>query len=165
MMKKLFLPVIVLIAVLAMAVPAQAQVYKSAIGARLGYPLAASYKTFFNESSAVEVYVGFRNWSGYGWFSVSGAYQKHAPINGVDGLQWYWGLGASAFFWNFKSGYFTETYSSTSIGLQGYLGLDYKFANAPVSITADWIPTFFVNGYGNGFGGGYGTLGVRYVLN
>ncbi len=160
-MKNLIIPAFVVTLLLAMAVPAQAQLYKSAIGARLGYPLAASYKTFLNESSAIEAYVGFRSWSGYGWFSVSGAYQKHAPINGVDGLQWYWGGGLSAYFWNFD---FDTDSSNTTFGLQGYLGLDYKFPNAPVSITADWIPTFFFSGYINGFGGGYGTLGVRYVI-
>lgn len=160
-MKNLIIPAFVVTLLLAFVMPAQAQVYKSAIGARLGYPLAASYKTFINESSAIEAYVGFRGYSGYGWFAVSGAYQKHAPINGVDGLQWYWGAGLSAYFWNFD---FDTTASSTTFGLQGYLGLDYKFANAPISITADWIPTFFFSGYVNGFGGGFGSLGVRYVI-
>ena len=31
----------------------QAQNYTSAVGARLGFPLSASYKTFINESGAI----------------------------------------------------------------------------------------------------------------
>lgn len=142
---------------------AQAQNYTSAIGLRLGYPLSISYKHFLNENGAIEVFGGFRSYSGYGWFNVGGLYQYHKPIEGVDGLNWYFGGGASIFFWNYDND-FLDAGSSTSIGILGNLGLDYKFENAPINVSVDWVPTFFVNGYGSGFGGGYGALAVRYVL-
>ena len=48
----------------------------------------------------------------------------------------------------------------------GNLGLDYKFDNTPINISADWVPTIYIgSGYLSGFGGGYGALAVRYTLN
>ncbi len=142
----------------------QAQTYQKAIGVRLGYPLSLSYKTFVNEKSAVEVFAGTRGFSGYRWFSVSGAYQIHQPLSAAktDGLNFYYGAGASAYFWSFDSDLIDE--STTTVGLQGYLGLDYSLKNSPINITVDWIPTLFIGGFGSGFGAGYGSLSVRYIL-
>ncbi len=91
----------------------------------------------------------------------------HNDLSSVtDGLYWYYGAGAAAYFWNFDNSFITgEDQSNLSIGLQGYLGLDYQFAGAPVNISVDWVPTFFLSGYANGFGAGYGAFSVRYVLN
>ncbi|MBK7872232.1 MAG: hypothetical protein IPJ74_16935 [Saprospiraceae bacterium] len=50
----------------------------------------------------------------------------------------------------------------------GVLGLDYKFANAPVNLSLDWVPIFYIGNdreyVYSGFQGGYGGLAVRYVL-
>jgi len=142
---------------------ASGQEYQSAVGLRLGFPVSASYKTFVNDNAAVEVYAGFRGYGSYSWVNIAGAYQVHNPINDVDGLQWYYGGGVGVFFWNYD---FDTNFSSTSFGLQGYLGLDYKFENTPISITADWVPTIFLGGDLNvgTFGAGFGSLGVRYVI-
>ncbi|MEM1121275.1 MAG: hypothetical protein AAGJ18_12560 [Bacteroidota bacterium] len=144
----------------------QAQTYDKAIGARLGYPLSVSYKTFLNESSAVEVFAGTRGFSGYRWISLSGAYQIHKPLSAAntDGLNFYYGAGASVYFWSYDND-FIDNSSSTSIGLQGYLGLDYSLKDTPINFTVDWIHTFIINGFGSGFGAGYGSLGVRYILS
>lgn len=165
--QKFFLIVMVFFAfaLSAESLHAQGANYNSAVGLRLGYPLSVSYKTFFKENIAFEGYVGFRGYSGYSWVSLSAAVQVHAPIESVDGLQWYYGGGASVYFYNFDNAFIGDNSTTTAFGLQGYLGLDYTFADIPLSITADWIPTIFLNGYGSGFGAGYGTLGVRYILN
>jgi len=141
----------------------QAQDYKTAIGARLGYPLSASIKHFITENHALEGYVGTRGYAGYRWSNVSGAYLIHKPIEEVEGLKWYFGGGASVYFWRFDFG-FGENFGTTSIGIQGYGGLEYTFENAPISLSVDWIPTVFINGFGSGFGGGFGSLAVRYTL-
>ncbi|MEM8526754.1 MAG: hypothetical protein AAGG68_19090 [Bacteroidota bacterium] len=140
-----------------------AQKYKSAIGARLGYPLSVSYKTFISDSDALEVYAGFRGFSTSRWVSVSGAYQRHGELDDVlEGLSWYFGGGASVYFWSYDFG---GDFANTSFGIQGYLGVDYKFSETPLNLTLDWIPSIFIgNGFTRGFGGGYGSLGVRYVL-
>ena len=143
----------------------QAQEYDAAIGARLGLPLSASYKHFLNDSHALEAFVGFRGFSNYSWFSINGAYLVHNPISDVPGLQWYFGGGANLFFWTYDTGFITgENSSNISVGVSGYLGLDYRFAEIPLNLSLDWAPIFFLNGFGSGFGAGYGSLGVRYIL-
>jgi hypothetical protein len=142
-----------------------AQEYGSAVGLRLGYPLSLTYKTFISESSAVEVFGGLRGFSSYSWINLGAAYQVHKPIEGVDGLNWYFGGGASVFFWSFKNSFIGDNSTSTAFGILGNLGLDYKFADSPINLSADWMPIFFINGFGSGFGGGYGALAVRYTLN
>ena len=142
----------------------QAQEYKSAIGARLGIPLSASFKAFISESSAIEIIVGYRSRSYYSHINVSGAYLHHTPIDAVEGLQWYIGGGASVYIWSYESFFFDDSATDISFGLQGYGGLDYTFPNIPLNLTLDWTPTIFLNGYGTGFGAGYASIGARYVL-
>lgn len=144
----------------------QAQDYKAAAGLRLGYPWAASYKMFISEASAVEVYAGYRGWFGYNAVSLNGAYQIHNDIESIDGLKWYYGVGGGVDFVNYSA--FNE--SSTVIKIAGYLGLEYTFPDTPISVTADWVPTFGIGdelfGFNTaGFRAGYGGLGVRYILN
>lgn len=142
-----------------------AQNYSSALGLRLGYPLSISYKTFISPTGAIEIFGGLRGYSTYSWINIGAAYQHHMDISGVDGLQWYVGGGASVFFWTYKNTFLGDDASNTNFGILGNVGLDYKFADAPVNLSVDWMPIFFVNGYGSGFGGGYGALAVRYTLN
>ncbi|MEM8583560.1 MAG: hypothetical protein AAGF87_04780 [Bacteroidota bacterium] len=145
-----------------------AQAYQSAVGLRLGVPLAVSYKTFINETSAIEAFVGYRSRTvlGFGWtqFNVVGLYQIHNEIN--EGFQWYYGGGAGVYIYSFDDGFGFdgEDDGTLSIGISGVVGIEYVFPDTPIAISADWIPTFFVNGFGNGFGAGFGSLGVRYLL-
>lgn len=139
-----------------------AQDFDSAVGLRFGRPNSVTYKKFINESAALEGFVGYRSFFGANFVTISGAYQIHKDIAEVDNLQYYYGGGASVYFWSVDFGD-----SSTSLGIQGYLGLSYTLENTPINFSIDWIPTFFINGldgFGTGFGGGYGSLAVRYVL-
>lgn len=155
----------------------QAQDYQSAIGLRLGSPASVSLKTFLGGSNnAIEAFVGFRTnsvgsaFSGtkyrWTWIALGAAYQVHNPleIEGIEGLSWYYGAGGSVYFWTFNDDAFFADEASVSLGIQGYLGLDYKIKNAPINLSLDWVPTFFINGYVSGFGAGYGALSVRYVF-
>ncbi len=145
--------------------PIKAQSHKTAIGLRLGYPLSVSIKHFLSDKNAIEGFAGFLSYSGYSWRNVGGLYQMHNPIPDIGGLKWYWGAGASVYFWSYKNGFAFGDSGKTSLALLGNLGLDYKLENTPLNISLDWVPAFFVNGYSSGFGGGYGALSVRYVLN
>jgi hypothetical protein len=142
-----------------------AQNYKSAIGLRLGVPLSVSYKTFISEPGAIEVFAGLRGYTFYRWFTVGGLYEHHKPISELEGLSWYFGGGAAAYFWSFDDTFLGGAdNSSTSFAILGTLGLDYKFQKEPVNLSIDWVPAFSLNGYGNGFAGGYGALSARYVF-
>ncbi len=143
----------------------KAQSYSTAVGLRLGYPLSVSIKHFVSDKNAIEGFVGFRSYSGYSWRNIGGLYQMHSPISGIDGLNWYWGAGASVYFWSYKNGFVYGDSGKTSLAILGTLGLDYKLENTPLNISLDWVPALFINGYSSGFGGGYGALSVRYVLN
>ena len=144
-------PLLLVLILITLSTSTQAQTYNSAIGLRLGFPLSASYKTFINENGAIELYAGVRGYSTYSWVNISGAYQVHKPIEGAEGLQWYFGGGASVYFWNFKDVFGPSTgFANTTLGIQGYLGLDYAIPNTPINLTADWVPTYFFNGFGSG---------------
>ncbi len=162
-MKKLFF-LLVFLAILFTSTNTHAQAYKSAVGLRLGSPVSLSYKTHLNESNAIELMAGGRWYNGYSWFNVGAAYQIHKPLelDGIEGLQYYFGAGASAYFWSFDEVLLGS--SETTFGVQGFLGAQYTFKDTPVSITVDWVPTIFINGFLSGFGGAYGGVGVRYVL-
>jgi len=140
-----------------------AQNYKTAVGARIGYPLTLSGKYFIDESIAVEANLGLRAFSGYSWVALSAAGLKHKPLDVLDGLNWYYGAGLSVYFWRFDQ--INTLSSSSSLGLQGYVGLDYTFKRTPINITLDWTPTFFIKGYPSGLGTRFGGLGIRYTLN
>lgn len=147
------------------AFASNAQDYKSAIGLRLGSPLSVSYKTFVSDRGAFEGVLGFRSYSGlYSWINVGAYYEHHNPISSVRGLSWYYGAGANIYLWSWNTSYIGDRSTSTSFGISGVLGLDYKFADLPLNISADWIPTFFINGIGSGFDGGYGALAARYTF-
>lgn len=157
--------IITCICSLVMLSSVQSQDFDSAVGLRLGYPLSVTYKKFVSETNAIEAYAGYRNWIGASFLSLAGGYQIHKDleIDDLDGLQWYYGGGASVYFWTFDF----SGGSRTSFGLQGYIGVSYTLEETPINVSIDWIPTLFINGadgFGNGFGGGYGSIGVRYVL-
>lgn len=140
----------------------QAQPFQKALGIRLGYPLSVSYKQFVSEKNAFEVYAGFRGYSESQGLSLNGAYLVHNDISGIKGLQFYYGGGAGIHFWSYDRYDRGNTTSSVS----GYLGLQYVFTDIPISLTADWIPTYFLGEHRNGrfrnFGSDVGGLGIRY---
>ncbi|MEM7372446.1 MAG: hypothetical protein AAF587_27750 [Bacteroidota bacterium] len=143
--------------------------YKTAIGLRLGSPLSISLKHFLREPLALEVYVGTRGYtSSLRTANVSAALQFHKPlelIDELDGLHYYLGVGASAFFWSYGGLFDGINFSDNSIGIQGYAGLDYAFASTPINLSLDWSPTIFLNtDYVRGFGLGYGSLSIRYIF-
>jgi hypothetical protein len=152
-MKKLLL-LVSLFVIVALTSNMNAQPYASAIGLRLGYPIAASYKFFVSEPAAVELYAGIR----YDGLNLGGMYQVHKPLSDVDNLYWYFGGGASISFYSY---YVDE--NEVSFGINGVIGLDYTFEDAPINLSIDYMPTFLFGGYYDGYGS-YGALSARYIL-
>lgn len=127
--------------------------YRTALGVKVWDGGGISFKHFVNGNNALELI-------GYFWsrgMRITGLYEIHGPISGANGLQWYIGPGAHVGFYNTKYG------DGSYIGIDGVLGLDYKFNGAPINISLDWQPSFEF-GDGRGFVGSWGGLGIRYTF-
>jgi hypothetical protein len=162
-MQRTFILLLLSLAFLASSKLAHGQVYRTAIGARLGYPVSASIKHFISEESALEAYAGIRPYYRYFGVNASLAYLYHQPIDAVDNLQWYVGGGGSVFFYNYS---YLNDFASIGFGVNGYLGLDYVIDDYPINLTVDWVPSIFLGGNSplSTFGFGYGALGIRYII-
>lgn len=135
----------------------ESQDYKTAAGVKF-YPGAITVKHFLDNKSALEGLLYFSNYS----TRITGLYELHFDIANAPGLKWYIGPGAHIGF-NNKNKY--RYASGSSVGIDGVLGLDYKFKGAPLNVSLDWQPAFeFGDGYYNGFSGSWGGLGIRYVF-
>jgi hypothetical protein len=157
MKRKLFVAAMVAVfsITVSMAQSNKSASYKTAIGMKF-YPGAVSFKQALNASKCLEVNAYF--WKG---IRVTGLYELHYEIRGVDGLRWYIGAGAHITMYSED---INETYAGKNyIGIDGVLGLDYKVPGAPLNLSLDWQPSIEL-GSPVGFVGGYGGLSVRYTL-
>ena len=130
--------------------------YQTALGVKF-YPGGITLKHFFNGNNAGELI-------GYFWnrgVRITGLYEIHGNFADVDGLKWYVGPGAHIGFYD----YYHRAYrvNGTFFGIDGVLGLDYKFNGAPINISLDWQPSFEFGDY-LGFTGSWGGLGIRYTF-
>jgi hypothetical protein len=127
--------------------------YKTAIGIKF-YPTGITLKHFIAEGRALE-FVGFFYNEGA---RITGLYEFHYNIPGVEGLKWYVGPGAHIALYNNKHGGFT------SVGVDGIIGLDYKINNAPINVSVDYQPSIqLTDFYGDRFTG-WGGLAIRYTF-
>lgn len=135
------------------------QSYRTALGVKF-YPAGITLKHFTQSNRALE---GI----GYFWehgFRFTGLYEIHGDFNGAPGLKWYIGPGAHIQFWNNEwKNAFPNRDAGVAIGVDGVLGLDYKFNGAPINLSLDWQPSFNFVGY-NYFEGGWGGFAVRYTF-
>jgi hypothetical protein len=127
--------------------------YTTALGVKVLDGGGISFKHFVNAGNAVELI-------GYFWnrgSRITGLYEIHGAINNANGLKWYIGPGAHIGFYNSKYG------DGAFVGIDGVLGLDYKFKGAPINMSIDWQPSFEF-GDNRGFVGNWGGLGIRYTF-
>jgi hypothetical protein len=175
-MKKQFLLATVLLVVAVTNAVAQksksfnSSSYTSAIGVKLfpdvdgsGGVGAVTFKHFFKENRAVEALGYFWNRGG----RLTGLYEFHFDIPGATGLKWYVGPGAHVSFYNNRDRrYLNEAADGyTTVGVDGVLGLDYKFSNIPLNLSVDWQPAVeFGNGRYNGFASTFVGAAARYTF-
>jgi hypothetical protein len=131
--------------------------YETAVGIKF-WPGAISVKHFISDNHAIE---GLANFWDRG-FRVTGLYEIHGDINDVEGLKWYVGPGAHIGWYN-GTYYHGHDYGSgsLSIGVDGVLGLDYKFSGAPINLSLDINPYLELN---HPYIDVWGGLGVRYTF-
>lgn len=158
-MKKLIFTLVTGIALLTLsATNANAQDYKNAIGGRFGNANGISFKTALNKGAMLELIGNFRNNRNADYFNLTGLYEVYKPINNAQGLNFYYGGGATIGSYRIK-GFDGEAYLSAN----GVLGLDYKFNDLPFNISFDWIPALRLT-QGAGFYGGDVGLGARFTF-
>ncbi|MCF6270958.1 MAG: hypothetical protein L3J41_14685 [Melioribacteraceae bacterium] len=75
----------------------------------------------------------------------------YRPLSG-EAIKWYAGVGP---FVNFDG--------SFGLGIVGELGLEYRFIGDPISISADWRPSFRIIDYTDIDFGGFG-FNIRYIF-
>jgi len=136
-----------------------AQDYKTGIGFRFGTGNGFTVKHFFNESGAVEGMLTTK-WHG---FDITGLYEKHDRAFDADRLRWFYGFGAHIGFYN---GDYVEWGSPGStynvLGIDGIIGLEYSFTEAPINLGIDLKPALNIIGY-TGFYADF-ALSVRYIF-
>src|SRR6478609_8804923 len=94
----------------------------------------------------------------------------HADVSfgsgvGVEAL-WdflYRPLGGEAFYWYAGVGASMLIDDPFLLGASGELGLSYTFKTVPISLSADWRPTFYIIEDTDFHAGGFG-FNVRYVF-
>jgi hypothetical protein len=147
-----------IIAALVVSVSAFSQNYQSAIGLKIGYDVAATYKTFLNSTNAVDLGVSisdmFNPNKGLG-AHVNGFYIWQNPLGGINGLSWYAGPGAYI-------GLNIGDTTSFSASIDGIVGLEYKFDNLPLALSVDWTPGINLTGIEFSWHGG--GIGARYIF-
>lgn len=137
-----------------------AQLYKSALGIRLGYTNGITYKTFIKPKAAFEGIATFRNRG----FGITGLYEVHGRAFNSRDFNWLIGGGGHIYGWN--RGYYNRKYVDNErnyvIGLDGILGLEAKLRTVPLAISVDWKPTVDFINY-SGYTGDEVALSLRYT--
>lgn len=158
-MKKIILcafTLFIFIATEAQSKSANSSNYQTALGVKF-YPGGITVKHFFNGNNAGELI-------GYFWnrgVRITGLYEIHGNIEGATGLKWYIGPGAHIGFYDYYR--HNDHIDGTYFGIDGVLGLDYKFKGAPINMSIDWQPSFeFADDLG--FIGSWGGIGIRYTF-
>ncbi len=136
-MKKLFTIIcLTMLATAAIHTTSSAQSYRNAIGGRFGTANGVTFKTTLGGNKMLDLIANFRSNDGYSYFRVTGLYEIYNPIQGADGLLWYYGIGGSVGSRKWK---FEDT-NKAYLAVDGVLGLDYKFEDAPINLSLDWKP-------------------------
>lgn len=141
--------------------------YTTALGLKFLYGIAVTGKHFISDKGALEGILQYRHFSGLGnEINFTALYEYHNNIAGVDGLRWYVGGGGHVSHLSVDDDAFGDLVgesSSTAFGVGGVVGLEYKFKNTPIAISADWQPIYILNG-DSGFASDNGGFGVKYTF-
>jgi hypothetical protein len=156
-MKRTF---IILILFAAFSLSSYGQDYRTSLGLRAGLPYGLTVKHFLNKYNALEGMLA----SSWGGFVITGLYENEHWTGEYPGLNWFWGFGGHAGFWDAgRNPRIEATYTGAVIGADAILGLEYTFDEIPLNLSLDLLPT--INLIGNtGWGGINGALSVRYVF-
>ncbi|HRI80424.1 MAG TPA: hypothetical protein PLR06_12895 [Cyclobacteriaceae bacterium] len=166
-MKRILIVIVAVVGIETFSTQAQRmdQNYNSALGIKVWTREQAgvSYKHFLAgyPNNAVEGIA-------YLWYNgvrFTGLYQFYLDM-GAPGLKWYVGPGAHLGIYNdqYHDQYMTSGNGGAFIGIDGVIGLDYKFDKAPINLSLDWQPSIEF-GSAHTFQPAWGGIGLRYTFN
>ena len=164
-MKKIILSAFML---MGLAFSTQAQdISKNALGLRIGdndgFGGEVSYQRGFSKKNRLELDLGWRNSHDVDAWKVVGLYQWVWDID--KGFNWYAGVGGGLGSWSYNKDGFSN--SGTIILAAGDIGIEYNFQEAPIQLSLDFRPEFYLNNSGSNkfrqdnFGPDI-ALGIRY---
>jgi len=151
-MRKFILTFVLVVSIITLA---SAQDYKTGIGLRGGFANGLTIKHFVSSKSAFEGIISTS--TRYGGYELTVLYELHNQAFDVEHLNWYVGFGGHI------GSYDTDKLSGTILGIDGILGIEYNFSEAPINIGLDWKPVFNIVGDSN-FRGDGGALSIRYIF-
>ncbi|WP_162343432.1 hypothetical protein [Cyclobacterium salsum] len=159
MVKKSMIFVFALMMGLGLLNESRAQTYATGIGLRAGVSNGLTVKHFIQSDVALEGILHSR-WRG---LVLTGLYEVHKDIREVRGLRWFYGGGAHIGSWNSGNTVKRDYSGTTIVGIDGIIGLDFKFADAPINLSLDYKPAFnIINDAG--FWGDEVALSIRFTF-
>src|ERR1700744_898441 len=132
MRKTLFLvPVLACFFTVRSFAQAESQSYTNAAGIKF-WPGSVPFNPLSPDDAALEGIASF--WDN--GFRVTGLYELHGEVSSdAPGIRWYVGPGAHLGAYNgaYVSGHYYQS-GDISIGVDGVVGLEYKFQGAPIAV-------------------------------
>ena len=164
-MKKIILSAFMLIG---LAFSSQAQdISKNALGLRLGdndgFGGEVSYQRGLSKNNRLELDLGWRNSNDVDAMKLVGLYQWVWEIE--NGFNWFAGVGGGIGSWSISEGSTKD--SGVLLLASGDIGIEYNFQEAPIQLSLDFRPEFYLNNSGSNkfrdenFGPDI-ALGIRY---
>jgi hypothetical protein len=159
-MKRLIALIVVLIGINNSSL--RAQEYQTGIGVRAGFDNGFTIKHFIADRYAIEGIASFYK----DGLLVTGLYEiQNNKAFKVDHLDWFYGFGGHLGFWGENHYPYDDeenTSSKAVFGVDGIIGLEYTFAEVPISLSSDFKP--IINLIGDaGFYGDF-AISVRYTF-
>lgn len=146
---------------LAISTTISAQNYNTGIGARVGFFNGLTVKHFLNPNNAVEGILNFR-WDGV---IVTGLYEWQNPLPNAPGFDYYLGLGGHiGFFDDYEWDDEYDDGTTSVVGVDLIVGLEYTFDQAPFTIGLDYKPAFNFIGDNHIWADGL-ALNLRFNIN
>jgi hypothetical protein len=132
--------------------------YNRALGLKVPGGFSLTYKKFVSDTRNLEGQVTV--W--HKGFRAAGLYEfNFFTFDKVPELAWFVGPGAHLGFWKSE---FKDSYGSQiDLGVDGIIGLDYKFKDAPINVSVDWQPAVTLIGSA-GFTPVFGGVAIRYTF-
>lgn len=144
--------------------------YKNALGLRFGETSGLTYKHMFGKSNAFEGILSF-------WPSTIGAtalLEKNVNL-GTPGLNLYFGGGVHAtagsaryrtyYLYNNRGEYvYVKRAGELTAGVDGIIGVEYKFKPIPLAISADFKPFIEASTYGYTYITMDPSVGVKFTF-